>query len=126
MKLATLALTFVLSSLAGVAGASEIRPYTDDGFKAAQSAGGPILIDVTASWCPTCRAQKPTVEALATEADNGLVVFAVDFDAQKDVVRAFRAQRQSTLIAFRGTTETGRSVGVTDPAAIRDLVATAY
>jgi len=35
---------------------------------------------------------------------------------------AFRAQSQSTLIAFRGKTETGRSVGDTGPSSIAALV----
>ena len=33
-----------------------------------------------------------------------LIYFIVDFDAQKDAVRFFGAQMQSTLIAFKGTT----------------------
>ena len=36
----------------GIAGAE--RPYEAGAFAAAQEAGKPILIDVTASWCPTC------------------------------------------------------------------------
>ena len=45
----------------------------------------------------------------------------VDFDTQKDVVHAMGATKQSTLIAFHGKQETARSVGATDPAAIRAL-----
>jgi hypothetical protein len=50
------------------------------------------------------------------------VIFAVDFDSQKPVVRQFRAQSQSTLIAFRGKAETARSVGDTNPGSIAALV----
>ena len=48
----------------------------------------------------------------------------VDFDTQKDVVRSVKAQSQSTLIAFKGDKETGRSAGSTDPAQIEALIAT--
>jgi hypothetical protein len=34
-----------------------------------------------------------------------------DFDSQKDLVQRFGAQKQSTLIAFKGDKEQGRSVG---------------
>lgn len=51
---------------------------------------------------------------MAAKPENAdLIIFRVDFDNQKDVVRQFRAQRQSTLIAYRGREETGRNVGVT-------------
>ena len=58
----------------------------------------------------------------ADPAFGTLIVFNVDFDAQKDVVRRFRAQMQSTLIAFKGTTETARSVGDTDARSIEALI----
>ncbi len=33
--------------------------YTDAAFDAAQKEGKSILIDVSAPWCPTCKAQAP-------------------------------------------------------------------
>ncbi len=69
---------------------------------------------VHASWCPTCKAQKPILDELVAAARfRDLVCFVVDFDAQKDAVRYFGARMQSTLIVFKGATETGRSVGDT-------------
>ena len=54
-----------------------------------------------------------------------MVAFRVDFDSQKDVVRGFGAQMQSSLIAFNGKAEVGRSAGETDATAIEALVALA-
>jgi thioredoxin 1 len=103
--------------------AGERRTYSLSDFEAAQAAGGRILVDITASWCPTCKAQRPIVDALAAKPENAdLVIFDVDFDAQKDAVRGFNAQMQSTLIAFLGSTETARSVGDTDPESIAALI----
>jgi thioredoxin 1 len=51
-----------------------------------------------------------------------LAYFVVDFDSQKDAVKYFGARIQSTLIAFKGATETGRSVGDTDPSSIAALL----
>jgi thioredoxin 1 len=93
-------------------------------FEQAQGDGKRILVDVYAPWCPTCRAQEPIIERLsAARGNETLVVFRVDFDNQKSDVRAFGAQRQSTLIAYRGTQETGRLVGETNPERIAALVA---
>ena len=101
------------------------RPFSQVAFAAAQAAGKPILVDVWASWCPICAKQAPTLARLALDPTfREMVVLRVDFDAQKDVVRAFGVRMQSTLIVFRGTKETGRAVGETDPEAIRALLAT--
>lgn len=102
----------------GAAHAAEA--YTKQAFMAAQEAGTLILVHVTAPWCPTCRAQKPVVAAVERE-NPALVVYEVDFDSQKDALRAFNVTTQSTLIAFAGKAETGRSTGVTDPMKIKEL-----
>ncbi len=53
---------------------------------------------------------------------KNLVYFVVDFDSQKDAVNSFGARTQSTLIAFKGAHETGRSVGDTDRGSIAALL----
>ncbi len=116
-----------LSALSpALARAATESAFTQPAFEAAQKAGRPILVDIWASWCPTCKAQAPTLSSIAADpASHDLVVFKVDFDAQKEVVRKFGAQMQSTLIVFNGATEKGRSTGDTDPASIKALVAKA-
>lgn len=106
----------------GFAAAAEIRTYDQAAFEAAAKDGKPIVVMISAPWCPTCKAQKPVIDALAADPRFAeLQIFDVDFDSRKDVVRQLEARSQSTLIAFDGATETARSVGVTDPAAIEDL-----
>jgi thioredoxin 1 len=98
-------------------------PYSDAAFKAAQAAGQPILVEIHAGWCPTCKAQKPIIDKLAEAPKfKDLKIFRVDFDDMKPVVKAFGAQMQSTLIVFKGATETGRSVGDTKDASIATLL----
>jgi thioredoxin 1 len=99
--------------------------FDDQSFEQAQAAGKTILVDITASWCPTCRQQRPIVEQIEKEKPN-LVVYEVDFDTAKDTLKRFRVQHQSTLIVFKGTKEVGRSTGDTDPARIRALVAQGF
>lgn len=103
--------------------ATEKKPFAADAFAAAQKAGKPILVEIDASWCPICAKQRPILgELLADPKFKDLVYFVVDFDSQKDAVNSFGARMQSTLIAFKGAHETGRSVGDTDRASIAALL----
>ena len=103
--------------------ATEIKAFDPASFDAAQKAGKPILVAIHASWCPTCKAQKPILSELMAEPKfKDLIYFVVDFDSQKDAVKFFGARMQSTLIAFKGTTETSRSVGDTERSSIAALL----
>lgn len=121
--LVALAVTTAAVLVSAGSALAEQRPFTQPAFAAAQAAGRPILIDIHAPWCPVCRAQEPIIESLAAQPSNQeLLVLRVDFDSQKDVVRSFRATSQSTLIAYRGSRETARSVGDTTPAGVARVV----
>ena len=111
---------------AAAAHAAPIRPFTTQALQAAQAKGLPVLVDAHADWCPTCRAQAPTITALATDpAFARLVILKLNYDTQNDEKRALNIRHQSTLIAFNGARETARSTGETAPNAIRALAATA-
>jgi thiol-disulfide isomerase/thioredoxin len=98
-------------------------PYSATNFSRAQAAGATIVVDVHADWCPTCRAQQPTLEALRAEPRLGNVIFVkVNFDTDKDFLRRFRIPRQSTVLVFKGTRETARSVAETRPQQLRAAV----
>ncbi len=104
------------------------KPYTPEAFAAAQATNQPILVEVTASWCPTCREQARVMDSLFKAGDKfkDLVILKVDYDSQRDIVREFRAPRQSTLIVFRGAKETGRAVAITGRREIESLLSSAY
>ena len=115
--------TLLMSSVAFAAHAADIQNYNAKAFATAQAAGKPILIAIHASWCPTCKAQEPILGSLEKQDKfKNLLVFRVDFDSQKDAVRAFNARMQSTLITFKGSLETGRSVGDTNATSIAALL----
>lgn len=103
--------------------ANSAVPFSAEAFKAAQASGSPILVEIHADWCPTCKAQNPILDRLTSNTKfKDLKVFRVDFDAMKPVVKQFGAQMQSTLIVFKGTAEQGRSVGDTKEASIEALL----
>jgi thioredoxin 1 len=104
--------------------AADMKPFNQAAFDAAQAAGKPIIIDVNAPWCPTCKAQAPILSKLRAEPKySQLVSFSIDFDSQKDLLKKFNVQRQSTLIVFKGKKEAGRSTGDTNAASIAALLA---
>jgi thioredoxin 1 len=103
--------------------ANSAVPFSAEAFKAAQASGSPILVEIHADWCPTCKAQNPILDKLTSNTKfKDLKVFRLDFDAMKPVVKQFGAQMQSTLIVFKGTAEQGRSVGDTKEASIEALL----
>jgi thioredoxin 1 len=100
--------------------------FTQEAFAAAQKAGKPIIVHVYAPWCPTCRAQEPAMQRVESDPNYaGVAMFRVDFDSQKNALKTLKANRQSTIIVFKGDKEVGRSIGVTDPGAISALAAKA-
>ena len=118
-KLLLVAFSF-LASGATFAGSTAFNQVE---FDALQKEGKSILVEVHAPWCPTCRAQAPIVNELLKKKEfQSINVLRVDFDSQKDVLKSFNVIKQSTLIIFKGTQETGRSIGDTSPSSIEKLL----
>ena len=123
MKLAKTALLMTLSTLASLAMAGEIKPFSQQDFDKLTAAGKPVVVDVSAPWCPTCKAQKPIIDALMKQpAYKDVTLLMVDFDTNKPTLKNFKVTMQSTLVAFKGTKEVARSVGDTTPDGIEGLV----
>lgn len=121
-----LILIAVAWTVTGAAAAAEYRAFDQAAFAQAQAQGRPILVEVFAPWCPTCRAQSPIVRTIAADAVfANLVVFRIDYDNQRDEWRALNVRRQSTLIAYNGARETGRLVAATSPDRIETLMRSA-
>ena len=106
--------------------AFQATKFTPAALADAQKTGKPVLVEVHAPWCPTCKAQAPILDKLlGSEKFKAFQILAVDFDSQKTDLNALKVNMQSTLIVYKGDKEMGRSVGVTDAAAIEALLAKA-
>jgi len=100
------------------ASASEVstkpEPFEIERFQELQEADALVLIDVAASWCPTCARQKALVARYRAEhPDVPLHVLRVDYDDQKQWVQHFKAPRQSTLILYKGAEQVWFAVAET-------------
>lgn len=130
MRTRNISFRFILPLIAGLffaaAAWAAVKPFDQASFHAAQAAGKPILVEIHADWCPTCRAQDPVISELMRDPKYaGFVVLRVDFDSQKAMVKHFHVQYQSTLIVFKGTKEVFRSTGETRKAEIAAQLAKA-
>ena len=113
----------VAALVAGPALATEPKAFDPASFAALQNADKPILIDVRADWCPTCKKQAPIISSLlGTPEFAGYTVLEVNFDTQPAVLQQFKVTQQSTLIVFKGKAEKGRSTGETRPDGIAALL----
>lgn len=125
---ALLGAVFVFGAAAHSAFASDIvgSKFTLEAFEAAQKSDKPILLEIYAAWCPTCQVQRPIIEDLMmSDLFKDVVYFEINFDKQKDVLRKLNAQKQATLIMFKGAVEVGRSIGDTSKTSIERLIASA-
>lgn len=112
-----------LALLAATAWSGPVERYIAQRFDQLAAAGQPMIVAVHATWCPTCKAQEPILERLMARPEyRGVTELTVDFDADKATLKRYHVATQSTLIAFKGGTEVGRSIGDTTPAGIEGLV----
>ncbi|MFX4227863.1 MAG: thioredoxin family protein [Porticoccaceae bacterium] len=109
-----------------VANALEKESFTQERFDELTANGEVVLVDIFATWCPTCAKQREVLEAYqAANPNSELHILEVDFDDQKDVVRQFRAPRQSTLYLYKGEEQVWFSVAETSADIITGEIAKA-
>ena len=111
-------LVALLVPIGWAARASEVptkpEPFEIERFRELQEANALVLVDIAASWCPTCARQKTLVARYrADHPDVPLHVFRVDYDYQKEWVQHFKAPRQSTLILYKGAEQVWFAVAET-------------
>ena len=117
------ALLLALSTLASLALAGDIKPFNQKDFDQLTSEGKPVVLDISATWCPTCKAQKPILDGLMQQpAYKDVTLMTIDFDTNKPTLKKYKVTMQSTLVAFKGAKEVGRSVGDTTPDGIEALI----
>jgi thioredoxin len=100
--------------------AGAVDHYETRSFEEELASGRPIVVHVYAGWCPVCRAQKPVIEALAKDrAFEGVKFVTVDFDKDREFLRAHRVANQSIILGFKNGQEVARLIGTTDADKIR-------
>jgi thiol-disulfide isomerase/thioredoxin len=108
------------------ANASEhFESFSSERLASLQASGDTVLVDVFATWCPTCKRQGAILDELMAEpAFADIAGLKLDWDTDRGIARELGAPRQSTLILFRGGERIGLSVAETDPKRLRAFLAT--
>ena len=117
----TLCAATALAMCAVAALAGEV-PFNKAAFDAALAKGRPVIVDFAASWCPTCKAQKPIVQGLLAEPKlKPVTLFLADFDTEVALKKQLGVTQQSTFVVFKDGKEVGRSTGQTQKDVISEL-----
>ena len=120
---ATLALSSAVALLGASFGArASEQAFTQAAFDKALASGAPVVVDFAANWCPTCKAQKPVVDALLQEPKRqSLTLLRADYDTETALKKRLNVSQQSTFVVFKAGKEVGRSTGQTDKTEIAQL-----
>lgn len=106
-------------ALAQTGGPRGFTAYQTASFATLIQSGATVVVHVHADWCPTCRAQEPTLNSLMGEGAFANVRFVrVNFDTDRDFLTTHRVANQSTILVFRGGQVVARMIGTTNAAEI--------
>lgn len=115
-------LILALATACNLAHALDIQPYAPETLAAKQKAGESVALHFHADWCPTCRAQDKVFNGWKGDASVPGTLLIVNYDKERELKRQLGVRTQSTVIAYKGTRETGRLAGDTDPKALRAVL----
>lgn len=122
MKTIQLLAGLALSATASLALALDIQPYSPETLAAKQKAGEAVALHFHADWCPTCRAQDKVFNGWKGDAAVPGTLLIVNYDKERELKRQLGVRTQSTVIVYKGSKETGRLAGETDPAPLRAVL----
>lgn len=71
----------------------------------------PVLIDVTAEWCPPCKAAAPFIAELAKRHAGRLKVVVIDGDESPELVATLGVRGFPTFLGVRGAEIVARQAG---------------
>lgn len=113
------ACALALAGIGAGAHALDVVPYTPQALAQKQQAGQAVSLHFHAAWCPTCRTQEKVFHTFKGDASVPGTLLVVDHDAARELRRDLNVRSQSTLIVYKGRTETHRSGGETDAQVLR-------
>lgn len=104
---------------------SGLLKITKDNFASLRD-GGPLMVYFRAEWCGPCRVTAPSVAELAKEYAGRLSVGACDVEDDEAFALGLSVRNVPAILFFKGGAETGRIVGATPKAKIREMIDTIY
>lgn len=75
--------------------------FTDENVREAIASGKPIVIDFWATWCGPCMRLAPTIDELAEEYADRVLIGKYNVDEQSDLSTEYRIMSIPTLLFFK-------------------------
>lgn len=98
--------------------------YSTPRFEELMKRGEPLLVEVYASWCPTCLLQHEALETLHKEGRGPQIrAIRVDFDRDSDFRAAYGFNHTGTIVLFNDGREAARQSGLVTPDKIQAFLA---
>ncbi len=90
-----------------------VQHLSDADFKTqVLQSGKPVLVDFWADWCQPCHMLAPTVDALAEEYGDRIVVAKLDVDANPATAAQYGIRSIPALLLFKNSERVQQMVGV--------------
>ena len=81
----------------------------------------PVIADFYADWCGPCRMMRPALDQLAAERED-IKIVSVNVDDEDELAANYGISSIPCLIAFKGGSETNRSIGLVGKDVIEKLI----
>jgi len=103
--------------------AGKVVTLSDDAFQAdVLDNGKPVMVDFWAEWCQPCKMLAPTIEEIAGEYDDQIVVGKVNVDDNPNTASKYGIRGIPTLLFFKGGQVVQQLVGVKTKADIKKII----
>ncbi len=95
---------------------------TDANFNELVSGDKPVVVDFWAEWCGPCRMIAPSIEELAKEYEDQVVIGKLDVDNNDEVVSQFGIRNIPTILFFKGGEVVDKQVGAATKSSIEEKI----
>ncbi|MCL1986648.1 MAG: thioredoxin [Firmicutes bacterium] len=100
-----------------------IRMLDSDNFdEVVSNSKVPVLVDFYAEWCNPCKRIVPSLEEIAEEHADSVLVCQVNVDESHDLATAFQVMSIPNVISFKNGEFYKRVVGAVSKDELLDLV----
>jgi thioredoxin 1 len=82
----------------------------------------PVIVDFWAEWCQPCKMLAPTVEEIANDYDDQILVTKLNVDDNPATATKFGIRGIPTLLFFKGGQVVQQIVGVKTKAEIKKII----
>ncbi|MCH9811383.1 thioredoxin [bacterium] len=96
-----------------------VKELNQSEFEAATKSSEVVVVDFYAEWCGPCKMLKPILEEVSAE---GITVYSVNVDENKELAQKFQISSIPAVILFKDGKQVDSFVGLKEKEDIVELV----